>query len=578
MPVDASIAIAAAAVVLLGGFSILYLRSRRRRHRAGPPPMPPGEPRVPPPTQVVSAGEREAAWSAGAAAALLAQVRADADALRRRLDASEREALLLEAGADDVRDALAGADAEISALRSQLESAGQQVAHLETERAASARATPPVRLDAELAEMRNAVATHAAAERVLRHRLEVAESLGSRADHLLLENELAAATARITELETAVAAIPLPEADVEAAHLRHQIAELTLRLGVDERSQASLRAELATARSEADRMRLSIEEIREEADRRVAAAAAEVARQTARAAEFERAARETDRGVARLVVRDAQIADLEARLAALSAARDSELRRLNDKIGSMERLYVEVEARERRIVQLEDEVKAVAEARDDAVSALARAERDLIGVQGAHGEALAALEHLEGLQSALTEARTRIVELERHDEAAALRGELERVKGTLATERERSARMQRRISLDAAEQPKKEAATRTYAEWDRLLRERLATAVESATAPLLERIARLRVVVEEKELLISRFTSPPERTGPDDLTLIRGIGPKIRDILHGMGITEFRRIAQFTDQDVELVGAALPVYGRRILDDRWIEQARELAG
>jgi predicted flap endonuclease-1-like 5' DNA nuclease len=138
--------------------------------------------------------------------------------------------------------------------------------------------------------------------------------------------------------------------------------------------------------------------------------------------------------------------------------------------------------------------------------------------------------------------------------------------------------MQRRISLEAADQPKVEAVSRTYAEWDRLLRERVATAVESATAPLLERIARLRVVVEEKELLISRFTSPPERTGPDDLTLIRGIGPKIRDILHGMGITEFRRIAEFTDQDVELVGAALPVYGRRILDDRWIEQARELAG
>jgi NADH-quinone oxidoreductase subunit E len=111
-----------------------------------------------------------------------------------------------------------------------------------------------------------------------------------------------------------------------------------------------------------------------------------------------------------------------------------------------------------------------------------------------------------------------------------------------------------------------------------VLRERLETAVESATAPLLERIARMRVAVEEKELLISRFTSPPEKTGPDDLTLIRGIGPKIRDILHGMGITEFRRIAQFTDQDVELVGGVLPVYGRRILDDRWIEQARELAG
>jgi predicted flap endonuclease-1-like 5' DNA nuclease len=189
---------------------------------------------------------------------------------------------------------------------------------------------------------------------------------------------------------------------------------------------------------------------------------------------------------------------------------------------------------------------------------------------------LAALERLQSIESDLTEARTRIVELETREESAALRGELERLQRTLATERERSARMQRRVALD--DQPKIETTARTYAEWDRLLRERVAAAVEAATAPLRERVARLRVVVEEKEQLISTFTNPPVRTGPDDLTLIRGIGPKIRDILHGMGITEFRRIAQFTDQDVEVVGAALPVYGGRILDDRWIEQARELAG
>lgn len=585
VPVDVSVVVAATGAVLLGGASILYTRSRRRRVTDEEPPSPPDEPRLPPPVLVVSPAEREAAWAAGIAAEHLFEARAGADHLRQRLDAAEREARLLEAGADDVRDDLARADEEISTLRSRLDAAEKEVAHLETERAAQARPPaedPPMddqaeRLEAELAEMRLAVAKHAAAERDLRHRLDVAQSQGTGADERL-GSELATATARIVELESALASLPSPGEEFEAEQLRQQIAELTLRLGVEERAQASLRTELASARAEAERMRQSIDEIREEADRRIAAAAAEVARQTGRAAEFERAARETDRDAARLVVRDAEIADLEARLAALSAARDSELRRLNDKIASMERLYVEVEARERRIVQLEDEVKAVAEARDDAVSALARAERDLVAVQGAHGETLTALDRLTTVEEDLSQARIRIVELERHDEAAAVRGELDRLKATLATERERSARIQRRVSLEASERPRVEAATRSYAEWDRLLRERLSTAVESATAPLLERIARLRVAVEEKELTISRLTQRPPERGPDDLTLIRGIGPKIRDILHGMGITEFRRIAQFTDQDVELVGAALPVYGRRILDDRWIEQARELTG
>jgi predicted flap endonuclease-1-like 5' DNA nuclease len=44
-----------------------------------------------------------------------------------------------------------------------------------------------------------------------------------------------------------------------------------------------------------------------------------------------------------------------------------------------------------------------------------------------------------------------------------------------------------------------------------------------------------------------------------------------------MGIATFREIAELSDDDIERVGAALPVYGRRIRDDRWVEQAGDLA-
>jgi predicted flap endonuclease-1-like 5' DNA nuclease len=235
-----------------------------------------------------------------------------------------------------------------------------------------------------------------------------------------------------------------------------------------------------------------------------------------------------------------------------------------------------VEARERRIESLEGEVKALAEARDDAVADLARSERELVALQGAHAETVASLDRMAELEASLHEARTRVAELERHDESGALRAEIDRLRVTLASERERTARMQRRLSLDAADEHPASAAP-TYAEWDRRLRERIDAAVEESTAPLRARIERLRSVVEEKERRIAALAAAEAPRGPDDLTRIRGIGPKIQEILHGMGIATFREIAELSDDDIERVGAALPVYGRRIRDDRWVEQAGDLA-
>ncbi|MDP2624060.1 MAG: hypothetical protein Q8Q29_09705 [Actinomycetota bacterium] len=522
----------------------------------------------------VSAGEREAAWSAGVGGRLLASALAATEAIRLRLVEAESLVAALDRERDDLRQAVADADAEVTRVRSQLDDAESRIAALETEIAAGERSEPAGRLDElekEIAAMRDAVARHAAAERDIRHRLQVAQSAASAPTGDGPQSELDAALMRIEELQGALASTD----DRAERALREQAAELAARLQSAQLEESRLSREVDSAHSEAARARAALEEARDEADRRIAAAAAEVARHTAKLAEMERAVRESDRDAGRLIVRDAEIADLEARLAALSAARDSELRRLNDKIGSMERLYVEVEARERRIESLEGEVKALAEARDDAVADLARSERELVALQGAHAEAIASLDRMAELEASLREARTRVAELERHDESGALRAEIDRLRVTLASERERTARMQRRLSLDVAEERPGSAAP-TYAEWDRRLRERIDAAVEESTAPLRARIERLRSVVEEKERRIATLAAAEVPTGPDDLTRIRGIGPKIQEILHGLGIASFREIAELSDHDIARVGAALPVYGRRIHDDRWIEQAREL--
>ncbi|HSM02806.1 MAG TPA: hypothetical protein VK960_10275 [Acidimicrobiia bacterium] len=570
MPTD-TIWIAAVGGGLLVLAATLWLLGRRRRPSVLSPPPPPA---LDPPVTRLSAGEREAAWSAARAAERLGAARTKITELESRLSAAEDTTSALDDDTDELRSTIAEADREVTELRSALDAAETRIAALETEIAAASRAPAwdtdhVAALEEELQELRDAVARHVATERELRHRLAAAEHAGA-TDTPEADAELADAHRRIAELESRLAST----GPVAPPELQQRIEELSRRVVALDAEVQQLGAERDTARVDAARARDALREARDDADRRVAAAAAEVARVTAQAADLERAVEESSRDAARLVARNAELADLEARLAALSAARDSELRRLNEKIGSMEHLYVEVETRDRRILQLEDEVKSLAESRDEAVAELGRVERQLVTLQGTHAEAMARLDRLGGLERDLEEARTRIVELERSEDSGALRAEVSRLQKTLEGERDRNARLQRRLSLEATTAGKQPS----YAEWDRRLRERIDTAVADAVGPLKARIERLRQVVEEKENRIAALAERSRDDGPDDLTRIKGIGPRIRDILHGLGITTFREIASFSDEDVERVGGALPVYGRRILDDGWIDQARELAG
>lgn len=61
----------------------------------------------------------------------------------------------------------------------------------------------------------------------------------------------------------------------------------------------------------------------------------------------------------------------------------------------------------------------------------------------------------------------------------------------------------------------------------------------------------------------------------DDLKKISGIGPKLADMLGGMGVTRFAEIAAWTDKDVEHFDRELGLDGR-IAKDNWIAQAKAL--
>lgn len=63
----------------------------------------------------------------------------------------------------------------------------------------------------------------------------------------------------------------------------------------------------------------------------------------------------------------------------------------------------------------------------------------------------------------------------------------------------------------------------------------------------------------------------------DDLTRIKGVGPKLAAKLHELGITQFSQIAAWGDEDIDRIDAQLVEFTGRIRRDNWVEQAGMLA-
>lgn len=64
----------------------------------------------------------------------------------------------------------------------------------------------------------------------------------------------------------------------------------------------------------------------------------------------------------------------------------------------------------------------------------------------------------------------------------------------------------------------------------------------------------------------------------DDLTQIKGLGPKIAAALRALGVTRYAQIAGWTEEDVAKIDAQLGAFAGRATRDNWIEQAGLLAG
>lgn len=63
---------------------------------------------------------------------------------------------------------------------------------------------------------------------------------------------------------------------------------------------------------------------------------------------------------------------------------------------------------------------------------------------------------------------------------------------------------------------------------------------------------------------------------PDDLTKIKGVGPKLAETCQSLGVTRFDQISKWSAADIEEVDQYLKFKGR-ITRDNWVEQAKFLA-
>jgi predicted flap endonuclease-1-like 5' DNA nuclease len=71
--------------------------------------------------------------------------------------------------------------------------------------------------------------------------------------------------------------------------------------------------------------------------------------------------------------------------------------------------------------------------------------------------------------------------------------------------------------------------------------------------------------------------TPAPTATADDLTRIKGLGPKLAALLGEMGVTSYAQIAAWDDADIARIDAQLGRFSGRITRDQWVAQARLLA-
>src|SRR6056297_2901157 len=74
-----------------------------------------------------------------------------------------------------------------------------------------------------------------------------------------------------------------------------------------------------------------------------------------------------------------------------------------------------------------------------------------------------------------------------------------------------------------------------------------------------------------------RSLKAPRKAGADDLKMIKGVGPKLEQLLHKLGFFHFDQVAKWTADEVQWVDQNLEGFKGRVSRDDWVAQAKLLA-
>ncbi|RWD49480.1 MAG: 50S ribosomal protein L21 [Mesorhizobium sp.] len=119
--------------------------------------------------------------------------------------------------------------------------------------------------------------------------------------------------------------------------------------------------------------------------------------------------------------------------------------------------------------------------------------------------------------------------------------------------------------------PTKKAAAKTEAKAE------VAAKAEAKAEAAPKKEAKAEAAPKETEAKASETAAPlfkAPKGEPDDLTVIKGIGPVAAGQLNEQGIMTFAQIAKLSDKDVAKIDEHMPFSADQIMD--WREQAKEL--
>ena len=99
----------------------------------------------------------------------------------------------------------------------------------------------------------------------------------------------------------------------------------------------------------------------------------------------------------------------------------------------------------------------------------------------------------------------------------------------------------------------------------------------AAPAPAAVEAPKAEVAVEPAAGSRPALLTKARAGGADDLKKIKGVGPKLEQVLNGMGIYHYDQIAAWTADELAWVDENIEGFKGRASRDGWVVQARELA-